>query len=229
MKLLQDFRIVIDEREVLRYQGYKKHSIVKNEIVEILTNEIDEGYKLIKPKTIYTQVGVIGVDKGLVKLDNGQILDLGSSIEDWGNSSHIGIAICTIGSALEKRVSELFSQGELAPALMLDSVGSVAAENVANLVNYFICQRANRLGMRAGARFSPGYGRWNLSDQKVLFYILDGEKIGVNLNNQCMMLPRKSVSFCLGIGQELVNNARINSCRHCNMKECRYRKGGRNE
>ncbi len=40
MKLLRDFRIVIDEREALRYQGYKKYLPLKDDIAKILTSEL---------------------------------------------------------------------------------------------------------------------------------------------------------------------------------------------
>ena len=88
MKLLQDFKIVIDEKEVLRYQGYKGNLPPKDNIAKILTNEIDEGYHLIKPQAVYTQVGVAGIDNGIIKLDDGSILKLGSSIQDFRNSSY---------------------------------------------------------------------------------------------------------------------------------------------
>ncbi|MFC1847269.1 vitamin B12 dependent-methionine synthase activation domain-containing protein [Chloroflexota bacterium] len=228
MNLLEDFKIVISEREVLRYQGYKKPLPLRDDVAEILIKSIEAGYKLIRPKAVYTQLSVIGIDDGVIRLDNDSILNLGSSIEYFRKSSHIGIAICTSGPALEERVSELLSCGEFAEALMLDSVGSVAVECVADLVNNSICQTANRLNMKVGARFSPGYGRWNLRDQEALFHLCDAERIGVSLNSQFMMIPRKSVSFCVGIGRELVTGSRVNTCRRCNMKECQYRKGGKN-
>ncbi|MFC1940560.1 vitamin B12 dependent-methionine synthase activation domain-containing protein, partial [Chloroflexota bacterium] len=145
------------------------------------------------------------------------------------SSSYIGIAICTISPALEERVAEMFSLKQFAEAVMLDSVGSVAAEGLADLVNYSVCQTAYKLNMRAGARFSPGYGKWSLSDQKVLFNLCDAGRIGVNLNNQYMMIPRKSVSFCVAIGRELAGSTRMNRCRRCHMKQCQYRREGRNE
>ena len=107
MELLQDFRVVIDKKEVLRYQGYKETLRLRDDISKILTNEIDEGYKLIKPKALYTRAGVVGIDDGVIELDNGSILNLGSAVADFRNSSYIVIAICTIGLALEERVSEL--------------------------------------------------------------------------------------------------------------------------
>ncbi|MFC1990480.1 vitamin B12 dependent-methionine synthase activation domain-containing protein, partial [Chloroflexota bacterium] len=221
--------IAIDEREVLRHQGYKRISPLRGDIAEILKKEIGEGNKLIKPKAVYTQLGVSRIDKGTIELDNGSILHLGSFLEDFSNSSYVGIAICTISPALEERVAELFSLKQFAEAVMLDSVGSVAAEGLADLANYSICQTADKLNMRAGARFSPGYGKWNLSDQKVLFNLCDAERIGVSLNNQYMMIPRKSVSFCVGIGRELASHAGMNHCRRCHMKQCQYRQEGKNE
>ncbi len=228
-KILQGFEIAINEREVLKHQGYKETSPLRGDIAEILKKEIDEGYKLIKPEAVYTRPGIIGIDKGLVDLGNSSILHLGSFLEDFSDSSSIGIAICTISSALEERVAELFSLKQFAEAVMLDSVGSVAAEGLADLVNYSICQTADKLNMMVGARFSPGYGKWNLSDQKVLFNLCDAGRIGVNLNNQYMMIPRKSVSFCVGIGRELASRAGMNRCRRCHMKQCQYRQEGKDE
>ncbi len=229
MRILQDFEIAIDEREVLRYQGYKVNSPLRGDIAEILKNEIDEGYKLIKPKAIYTQLDVIGIGEEKIELANGSILHLRSLLEDFSNSSNIGIAVCTIGSALEERVDELFSIKYFAEALMLDSVGSVAVEGLADSVNYSICQAVNRLDMTVGARSSPGYGKWNLSDQEVLFQLCDAGRIGVHLNKQYMMIPRKSVSFCVGIGRGLVSYTMMNRCRRCNMKQCQYRQEGKDE
>ncbi len=229
MKILQDFEIAINEREVLRHQGYKESSPLRGDIAEILKKEIDEGYKLIKPKAVYTQPGIIGMDKGTIELGDGSVLHLGSFLDDFSNSSYIGIAICTIGLALEEKVAELFSLKQFAEAVMLDSVGSVAAEGLADLVNYSICHTADKLNMMVGARFSPGYGKWSLSDQKVLFNLCDAARRGVSLNDQYMMIPRKSVSFCVGIGRELVSAPNTNRCRHCNMRECQYRQEGKGE
>lgn len=223
-KLMPDLRVVISEREVLRYQGYKETSPLKDNVARILAEEIEEGYRLIQPQALYHQVPVVGIDNRGVKLEGGEMLSLGSLAEDFHGSSDVGIAICTIGQALSERVSELFATQNFAEALMLDSVGSVAVESLADAVNYSLCQQADRLNMRAGTRSSPGYGGWNLEEQRVLFRLCDGAKIGVSLNDQCMMVPRKSISFCLGIGGKLVGDTQRNRCHRCHMKECQYRK-----
>jgi hypothetical protein len=105
---------------------------------------------------------------------------------------------------------------------MLDSVGSVAVESVADKVNYLLCEHARARNMNTGPRLSPGYGKWRLREQKVIFSLLPGERIGIRLNEQCMMRPVKSLSFCLGIGRALPPREKINPCRYCGMKDCPY-------
>ncbi len=218
--------VEIEEREVLRLQGYQKGEMPKGEVKEILSREIEEGYRLIQPGAIHIQVAVKKMGDGIVELANGLTLKVGKGWKEWEGAEYLAAALCTIGSALEERVGELFSQQEFAAASILDSVGSVAVENVADQLNHFLCQQASNNGLNPGPRLSPGYGNWNLTDQKVLFKLVPGERIGIKLNEQCMMLPLKSISFCLGMGKTMRYQNGINPCRHCGMKICQYRRGG---
>jgi hypothetical protein len=58
--------------------------------------------------------------------------------------------------------------------------------------------------------------------QPQIFDLLDAGEIGVQLNESTMMLPRKSLTFVLGIGKELMAGGR--TCDYCSLKEtCWYR------
>ena len=81
MEIIEDIKVEIDKKGVLRLQGYKKDFVPNGEIAKILDAEIEEGYNLIIPKAIYTEVGVIGIYKELVRLDNDLVLNLGSPVE----------------------------------------------------------------------------------------------------------------------------------------------------
>ena len=129
--------------------------------------------------------------------------------------------ICTIGSILEEQVDRLFAQGDPLRALILDAAGSTAVEAVADEVNLLICKEQKGKGRQVAARSSPGYGKWNLEEQKLFFSLLPAYEINVKLNEQCMMLPRKSCSFCLAIGDKLA--IVLNPCRRCGKKNCPYR------
>jgi hypothetical protein len=223
MEVLKGIKVRIREGEVLRLAGYKGERPI-GDIEETLAQEIQEGYRLIRPKAIYARVNIREMGGESITLDNGLILNAGHAVKDWRGSEYLGVALCTIDSALEDRVSELFLEGEYPAALMLDSVGSVAVDSVADYVNHFICQRAKDLDIRIGPRLSPGYGKWDLREQRVIFALLPGEKIGVSLNENCMMIPRKSVSFCVGMGKGLESGKGIDPCRYCGMDGCKYRR-----
>lgn len=223
MQTLNGIKVRIREKEVLRLQGYKEEG-PRGAVAEILGREIEEGYRLIRPKAIFTWLRIRELGGKSLTLDNGLTLNAGHGLKEWKGSEYLGVALCTIDSALEDRVSELFLEGEYPAALMLDSVGSAAVDSVADYVNHFICQRAEDLDIRVGPRLSPGYGKWDLREQRALFALLPGEKIGVRLNENCMMIPRKSVSFCVAMGQGLGSGRGIDPCRYCGMEGCQYRR-----
>lgn len=142
----------------------------------------------------------------------------------WGRIEHVGVAICTIGSPLERRVSELWERRELPLAVMLDSVGSGAVESLAEYVNDQLCQDGVPRGLRVTNRVSPGYGAWDVSDQRRLFAFCPADRIGVTLNSACFMSPTKSISFVVGAGPEARVDHYFSQCARCWMAACAYRR-----
>jgi len=130
--ILRDMKVNLSEKEVLRLQGYKPKSEVRDEVKDILVQQIQNGYSLIEPKAVYTIAMVLGMGENTIKLEGDLILSWKYATKVWKDSEYLGIAICTIGSALENRVSELFKEGEYIQALILDSIGSVDVEAVAD-------------------------------------------------------------------------------------------------
>lgn len=223
MEISEGIQVKIKRQEVLRLQGCKDVRL-RPPVEDALTKGIEEGYRLIAPKAIFTQVKIEEITDDSIVLDGGLTLNTANATRAWEGSEYLGIAICTINSPLEDRVTELFANGEYPSALMLDSVGSVAIESAADYINSLLCRRAMTQDAETGPRLSPGYGSWELTDQRLLFDLLPADEIGVHLNDTCMMLPRKSISFCVGIGRGLSTQPRMNSCEHCGLDDCPYRR-----
>jgi hypothetical protein len=60
----------------------------------------------------------------------------------------------------------------------------------------------------------------------ILFDLLPAREIGVQLTESCLMLPRKSVSFAVGLGSEMQADA--TACDLCSKRDhCRWRDGRR--
>lgn len=133
----------------------------------------------------------------------------------------VSLVVCTIGGALEKRVTELTDEGLTAQAMLLDAIGSAAVEELADRSNQRICAEALRAGLDPGPRVSPGYGAWKLKDQAWLFGALEPADIGVTLSDHSMMTPRKSVSYAVPLtGGDAQPRGR---CVHCGLEDCAYR------
>ncbi len=133
------------------------------------------------------------------------------------------LAICTIGKQLEERVQELIAQGDSARGMILDAIGSAAVEEVANRLNGELCDKGLAEGRKTGLRSSPGYGKWAVTEQPLIFDLLRPEDVGVALNASCVMDPAKSISFARP--REGGENARgpRGRCARCGMGQCEYR------
>jgi hypothetical protein len=135
----------------------------------------------------------------------------------------VGVGLCTIGKGLEEESLRRSSHGAPLDALILDAVGSAAAEAAAAALNSELCAEAGRAGLFASPRVSPGYGKWDVTGQKVLFALLPAEKLGVRLTEGLMMVPRKSVSFAVNFLKVRPHGYGCRSrCARCGLKNCPY-------
>jgi hypothetical protein len=212
--VLEGFPVPIDRAEVVRMLGRKRGAPQKQDAAERAARfdadvdaAIERAADLIAPKGIYT---VTAGDElpGSTMFDDLEI---------------VAFCICTIGPALEERVTALTSSDRLLEAVVLDAAGSVAAEAVADHMDREIQKRAAERGLKTSCRASPGYGDWDVREQESIFRLLDGGRIGVTLSPGCMMTPRKSVSFAIHVAERPARMRSENSCRNCTMKDCPYR------
>ena len=230
MKIIKNVKLKIDEEEVLRYQGYSKNK-VKNQsevILQITQEEITRGHNLFKPQGIYssTKIKQISFSDGRVDLENGFSLNFSNSIINLlKGTSYLVLGVVTVGSSLENKVSEFFTQGEYPRAIALDAVGTVAVESLSRYIRNLVCQEAKEQFFKTTRYFSPGYGDWDISQQKDIFKIIPTNKIGVSLTESCMILPRKSLSWIIGMGKRvIISSKERDACKICKAKNCQYRR-----
>lgn len=133
----------------------------------------------------------------------------------------VAFGIVTIGDKLENETDRLFKKGEGARAMVLDGIGSTAADTTADLLNEVIDNQAKKLGYETTKRFSPGYGKWGLENQDIIFDSFEGaeRRIGVYLKSSKMMVPLKSVSFAVKLGKKTMTDNHQEKCSSCIVRE----------
>lgn len=221
---LEGLPLRIDRDEVLRFQGYKKGlDLPSAEVVALFEDALALGERLITPRFVYRAVPVMRQASDLVEA-GGEMLHIPEIGRLWGRLESVGAGICTVGAAVEERVRALFDAREFPLAVMLDSVGSAAAESLAEYANDLLCQAALAQDLKITNRISPGYAGWDAAEQAALFRLCPGEPIGVALNSACFMTPVKSISFLVGVGPEARVDHYFTQCRRCWMRDCAYRR-----
>jgi hypothetical protein len=223
VRVLTDLPLEIDPDEVLRFQGYKAGVDVPGpEVAALLDEALALGRRLIEPRAAVRWVPVRQTGD---RLETGALpLIIPDLARHWGRVEHLAAAILTVGAPLEERVRALWEARELPLAVMLDSVGSGAVESLAEYVNDLLCQEGIGRGWKVTNRISPGYGAWDVGDQRRLFQLCPGGLVGVSLNEACFMTPEKSISLVVGGGPEARVDHYASQCARCWMARCAYRR-----
>ncbi len=130
------------------------------------------------------------------------------------------IFLATLGSRFDQFMNQFFSNNDPFNGYIVDTIGSLAVENVVDYLADYLSRNSTGLGVTN--RFSPGYCGWDVIEQHKLFKLLPQNFCGVKLNESALMTPIKSVSGIIGLGDGV--NKREYTCNDCETPTCIKRK-----
>ena len=137
-------------------------------------------------------------------------------------SEAFALFICTSGLEFEAYQQRLKEQGDMVRVFIADALGSVIAEKCADQMEKALQESIDKLGWKHTNRFSPGYCGWHVSQQQLLFPLFQGHTCGVKLTDSSLMVPIKSVSGIIGLGEKV--RKLEYTCGLCDFKQCYKRK-----
>ena len=137
-------------------------------------------------------------------------------------SEAFALFICTSGMEFETYQHRLKEQGDMVRVFIADALGSVIAEKCADQMEKALQESIDKLGWKHTNRFSPGYCGWHVSQQQLLFPLFQGHTCGVKLTDSSLMVPIKSVSGIIGLGEKV--RKLEYTCGLCDFKQCYKRK-----
>lgn len=194
---------------------------VKGEVAEIFL-EI-EGF--LEPELCFYLVkGELNEEENTL-FANGRTLNVGKIITRQLRGSTLFVFfICTAGNSFQAYQEKLKNEGDIVKEFTANAIGSVLAEKTADAMEReleaFLSDKPN---LHHTNRFSPGYCGWHVREQKLLFSTFPvKEPCGVKLTDSCLMIPIKSVSGVMGVG-ESVSKLEY-TCGLCNFEKCYKRR-----
>lgn len=210
----------IQKKEVLRYLGFRGAAPddVTNALIEAVTREAKAQ---VRPKSIYREVSLRYINAEQTEI-GGVVFQSRKLQAHLKSSDRILVFAATLGTSADMLVRRYLAQ-TAAKAAVAQAVLAAMCESYCDEVCAQIAAEEAKNGYYLRPRFSPGYADLALSAQRELFSILEiTKRIGVTLNNACLMLPTKSVTAFIGLTKEKTCEAR--SCAACEARECAYRR-----
>ena len=202
-----------NRREALRYlrarPDDKEAQLLVDTVYLRLRNEVQARHVLQKHR--------IAVDATGVTLESGTRFnsrDLAAHLKGCEEALLLG---ATLGSRVDAAIRRL-ALGSVAEGAAAQAVAAALIESYCDEVQ----ARFDTGGLAQRPRFSPGYGDWDLAEQRLLFPVLNCAKlIGLTLTEGCMMAPSKSVTAVIGLSEDV--QCVWNKCMTCGNINCPYR------
>jgi hypothetical protein len=223
MELWTDFSLTLTCEDILRGEGVDPSSIraKRPALIKAAEEALKQGMPKLHLLAIHHEVKVKEHRHNRILLEESTVLTGELVVRFLAGAERVSVAICTIGTELEEMSSSYLNDNPLL-AMALDGLGNAAVEALGQQVCRRIGQRAKEDGLETSGSLSPGEPDWTVDiGQPQLFSLLDAGRAGVRLTEGGMMIPRKTISFVVGIGSHMKQTS---PCDSCSMnKKCRYR------
>jgi len=193
------------------------------EIADLLASLVAEANEsLLEPAMAYERYAIKEIRPDGLLLANGVPLSGPLLPRSWAGAEAIIAAVGTIGPRLEARVTQYFTLGDPLKAYLLDDIGNLAVDRL----SAEFCRRQPWPG--ASSPLSPGLEGWPVTDQALLYELSGAAKIGIRLTEGDMLVPGKSVSLALGLGENMPHWTEEEACARCSLRQtCLYRTQGK--
>ncbi|MCJ7579954.1 MAG: hypothetical protein MUP98_05400 [Candidatus Aminicenantes bacterium] len=200
LHIVEDIQYSIDRKTVYSLLGYKKEKTkLPQKMFDHVESTFKEAEKLIGAKGVFI-IRRIREKGDPMSLHGSQTVIKGHSAGNLlKNSFAVIFMAVTIGFGLENLASRHTKEKQFEKTLVLDTIGSEAAEASANALNSYLQTIARQAKHTLTGRFSPGYGDMPLQFQKDMYRELALERLSIVLDKKYILFPRKTVTAIIGV------------------------------
>jgi hypothetical protein len=217
---------LIVREDLLERLGGKKGSGFSRSVRSKVQSSLRTLYTLMNPRLIFTKERIEKVERGRVYLHNGVTLKSRKLSRALHDSEELICFLTTIGEEIDFEINRVMRQGRVSRAFVMDALGSVAVESIAEQFQGHMEHKYSGHDMAVTLRFSPGYCDWPIGEERKLFQLFDSNTAGIELTDSCLMMPRKSISAVFGLYPFSGDSAHppYNPCVNCPKTDCLSRR-----
>ncbi|NLC52444.1 MAG: methionine synthase [Firmicutes bacterium] len=225
----------IPPEEVLRYLGYRDQKL-EPAMVRLIEECRAETKALMRTGVVYRIYPLekrgdrIWLPATTLRLKS---KDLSRHLR---NADRCVLLAATLGLTLDQKIAA-YARLDLTRAIIMDACATAAIEALCDQVQEQLRTEVAPDGYGVTCRYSPGYGDLSILYQKDILEMLQAyARIGLTVNENHILLPRKSVTAFIGLVKrersapvqegDGKTAAGPDRCRRCPDKTCQYREGG---
>ncbi len=208
----------VDRTEVLRYMGTAAQC--DDTLSTLVEEALAELEKVAVPRMVWRRVEVTTQPDGI---GLGPVTAPGADLaQHLAGCREAVLFAATLGIGVDQLIRRV--------ALLSMSQSAALQAGAAALLETYCDWCQEELAKEPGAahqrsRFSPGYGDLPLSFQGPLLRCLESHRIGLTTTAAMMMVPTKSVSAIIGLGEEQGEKRPCGrGCAFCSKTDCAFRK-----
>lgn len=175
----------------------------------------------IDPRAIFDRFEIDRVEGDLVFFTSGHVFD-GPHISKILTGSKTAILyILTLGSLVDRIIEGESRSGDTLAAVIMDAITT----SLLGILGEHVGKKIRKLGIEetgwsSTCSYSPGQYKWTIKEQNKIFDMIDGKRIGVELNDSYLMVPFKSISGVYGFGPaDRIDRTRV-ACDLCPRENC---------
>lgn len=208
----------LDKQEILRYLGAGHCSETLEAMITRAQKEIATA---ARPRHAYRLVSL--------EIQGAVVILEGTVIKSWNLAQHLAGCVqaflfaCTLGPGVDQLIKR-YTIIEMPLVPVLQAVSTAYIEAYADQAQQEMEEYAQGKSLYLRPRYSPGYGDFSLSCQRLLFAALEiTKKLGVSLTDDFLMVPYKSITSVVGLSPD-PSRCHIHHCMDCFAKNCPFRK-----
>ena len=185
--------ISLSKTKILRHLGYK-NQVIDEDLENLIVKTIEKVKQIVNPRHTFKIFDITLMEQG-VKIEKcGLKLQGRGIVNHLKSSKKCVILAATLGVEIDFALRGL-QITNMTQAVIFNACADEYIEQVCNYVESEI----KALGYSMTSRYSPGYEDFSIENQRVILTLIDAQKIGLEINEYCLLTPQKSVTAIIGL------------------------------
>lgn len=201
VNLFETITVSLPRARIYTRLGYAKGKTkLTPEQEDLVEKYIDQALGLIELKGSAVQIPINKISSAGLELKDGIVFESKDLAEFLKDCQEVVLMAATCGSKITEAIQKDSSGKDVTSAVVFDAVASeIVDEALTWIKTYYNSQLRRENKQLTDRRFSAGYGDFALSNQEIIFEVLNLAKLEISLSESYILVPEKTVTAVAGV------------------------------